>query len=1171
MAPPPLATAAAAAEEFLEVRCAGCEETLEVERGLTEFVCPDCGTAQSLPPELMPRPRRRALPLPRGAAGARGARLPCGACGELLSVPVGLSRCACPLCGAQLAVDSARVRDYILSSAEAAVVPLAAASVPPIVAAREKWQERPSYAMRAGLPRAEPDEQQGYTDHMIDGEQIHMANENVANNSLQRNRLPLGRRIVGNKERQALPLNEVRDHVNDQHPSYTMQPKRAQLARLHRVTHSEEIQDGLLSHEVYGEARHTELIDEATATHRNQRVGCSVSPQTVSIGERHMKTPAQSIQQVHKQPFHESHAEGSQLYCLDLDGVVHPPINQAKHGEEASTEMINKTLSRESIRPTGCAVEPNSVNVEKRKASTTNQAIREHISPATNREAMWSLPIKETTASCSSKQKKSKLANAKTIGKKRHLEPLNHIQQAANAKTIGKKRHIEPLNHIQQAEGQTSDSRSHGTHVDFESQSKANERPGNTSALKEREQVTPPNKLADLKQKNVRTNDETQNEQIEVNVSKQTSGWSWTQKKNKKGSIASSNAGLQLRHSKRLAKDSAAAIENEPLESDPGDLQDFGPNVQVPADAMDDESIEWEPLQQCPASPDCEVSVARTDTESVESENDEQYAVSPDESLSDSDYPYSYRMSAGLYPSTPSAHKLPQENSDELDDLDLTTTPSNTDMSDPEHFARNYCRLLPLEVRRALAKKKYNVFHDRLTPEGSNKVSLHDITDSEEQQQGKKGHKAGGNLCVKMWTLPEGVRVPVSLNTLGLPIGENANMLIYFLGALARDGILAPLTYISWKNIPKENKDVMWHIVKLKFDIDPPHELSVLRSIRNKWRIWKSYLKRKHYDSHTTEEERLADRDPHVSKEQWRVLVAYWNTEKAKARSAASKASRAKSTYVDKIGSKSFTRMHQEESRSSDPSLENPEGSGDDYAPAMGAKRRASARTYTPGPSTKDLQERSDPQAARAKRKAGDEVSTPRKKVVVTEESRPKNSQENAVLEAARAKRKAEDEAAALRKKVIVMEGSQKKLQEDLARVTNAMSAMQKMMSTGGLPNGIMGEPVMPPSFQQEPNEASSDDVLEPHIVYSGLRHPSSHNQRTQRDGMARMWLLNRDIDSKHRAAICYECKLEPLVTCTPKEHCRIHPGWTDHSQPGGILIMASRQGDVHREPCHHY
>uniref|UniRef100_A0A8R7PIA0 Uncharacterized protein n=4 Tax=Triticum urartu TaxID=4572 RepID=A0A8R7PIA0_TRIUA len=1083
MAPPPLATAAAAEDtaELLEVRCVGCQETLEVERGLTEFVCPDCATPQPLPPELMPPPRRRALPLPRGAADARGARLPCGACSELLSVPVGLSRCVCPFCGAELAVDSARLRNYILTSAAAAVAPRSSASVPPVVAAPERWQERPSYATRAGLHQAEPDaglipprrtqverpsrlihvhrDEQEYPDHMIDREEIHVPHETVANHSRQGNRPSLGRGIVGNEERQVFPqnANEVRNHVNDQRPSYHIQPKRAQLARLHRVIHSEEMQDGPLSHEIYREARHTELIYEATATHRNQRVGCSTGPQTPSLGERHMGTPTQIIHQAHKQPYHLSHAEGSQIDCLDVDGVVHPPVNQANHGEEASTVMIDKMFSRESTWPTGCSVGPNSVNGEKRKASTTNQvkqhmqkeqsdatpsehtqkehpdqAIREPTNHLTNTEAMYSFPIKETTARCS-KQKKSELVNAKTIAEKRHMESLNH--------------------NIQQAEGQTSDTDSYEIQVDFERQSKANERHGNTSTLNGREHFTPPNKLADLKQKNVCTNDEIQKEQTEGNVSKQTSGW--TQKKNRKGSIASSNDGLQLKHSKRLAKDSSAAMENKPLESDPGNLQNFGHNVQVPADAMDDESIKWVPLQQCPPSPDCEVSVATTDTDSVESDDDEDYVVSPNQSMSESDHPDNDEDYCR------SVHKVPQEISDESDDPDVTTTPLVPDMSDPEHFARNY---LPLEVRRALAK----------------------------------GKKAGGRLCLKVWTLPKGVRIPVSLNTSGLPIGENAIMLINFLGALARDAVLAPLTYVSWKRFPKENKDVMWHIVKLKFDVDPPRELSILSSIRNKWKFWKCHLKLKHHDPHITEEERLADRDPRVPKEQWRALIAYWNTEKAKARSAAGKASRAKSTYITKTGAKSFARIFQEESRSGDPALENPESPEDDYAPAMGAKRRASARTYTPGPSPKDLQERSDPQAARAKRKAGDEVSTPRKKVVVTEESRPKNSLENAVLEAARAKRKAEDEAAALRKKVMVMEESQKKLQEDLARVKKAMSAMQKMMSTGGLPNGITDEPVMLPSFQQERNEANSDDVLEPHIVYSGPRHPSSHNQRTR-------------------------------------------------------------------------
>uniref|UniRef100_I1PPS4 Uncharacterized protein n=1 Tax=Oryza glaberrima TaxID=4538 RepID=I1PPS4_ORYGL len=108
MAPPP---------GILEVRCAGCGETLEVEHGLTEFACPDCGMAQALPPELMPPRPRRALPLPGRAsvvpsavpapatatAAAPPTRVSCGGCAAVLSVPHGPGRFSCPLCGAEIA------------------------------------------------------------------------------------------------------------------------------------------------------------------------------------------------------------------------------------------------------------------------------------------------------------------------------------------------------------------------------------------------------------------------------------------------------------------------------------------------------------------------------------------------------------------------------------------------------------------------------------------------------------------------------------------------------------------------------------------------------------------------------------------------------------------------------------------------------------------------------------------------------------------------------------------------------------------------------------------------------------------------------------------------------------------------------------------------------------
>lgn len=103
---------------MLEVQCAGCGDTLEVERGLTEFACPGCATPQTLPPELMPPPPpprpRRALPI--GSARGPGpstlpsTRLPCDGCGAVLAVPRGIRRVACPLCGEELDVASNSAR-----------------------------------------------------------------------------------------------------------------------------------------------------------------------------------------------------------------------------------------------------------------------------------------------------------------------------------------------------------------------------------------------------------------------------------------------------------------------------------------------------------------------------------------------------------------------------------------------------------------------------------------------------------------------------------------------------------------------------------------------------------------------------------------------------------------------------------------------------------------------------------------------------------------------------------------------------------------------------------------------------------------------------------------------------------------------------------------------------
>ncbi|CAN6276875.1 unnamed protein product [Urochloa humidicola] len=122
----------------VQVRCAGCRGVLAVGPGMTEFVCPKCGMAQRLPPQLMPKstsssssspppksPAKPSLPPPtpprKGAPPAQGVdptkiQLPCAHCQALLNVPHGLARFRCPQCGVELAVDHAKLQNFLASS-----------------------------------------------------------------------------------------------------------------------------------------------------------------------------------------------------------------------------------------------------------------------------------------------------------------------------------------------------------------------------------------------------------------------------------------------------------------------------------------------------------------------------------------------------------------------------------------------------------------------------------------------------------------------------------------------------------------------------------------------------------------------------------------------------------------------------------------------------------------------------------------------------------------------------------------------------------------------------------------------------------------------------------------------------------------------------------------------
>ncbi|XP_052204391.1 uncharacterized protein LOC127809559 [Diospyros lotus] len=176
-----------------------------------------------------------------------------------------------------------------------------------------------------------------------------------------------------------------------------------------------------------------------------------------------------------------------------------------------------------------------------------------------------------------------------------------------------------------------------------------------------------------------------------------------------------------------------------------------------------------------------------------------------------------------------------------------------------------------------------------------------------------KKNTRGPTRCLKIWNR-EG-KVSVATNELGQPIGVGVPKLTNFLGTIARNGHIAPLNYVDWRALPDENKEMMWQQVQAKFEIDPKSRRWVLKSLGKKWKDWKAHLKMYHYNTHETDEERLADCDERVLPGQWQILVSFWNSRAAKDRSIANKASRANQKITHIRGRMSSAKIREEQSQ----------------------------------------------------------------------------------------------------------------------------------------------------------------------------------------------------------------------------------------------------------------
>ncbi|XP_078158996.1 uncharacterized protein LOC144554554 [Carex rostrata] len=191
----------------------------------------------------------------------------------------------------------------------------------------------------------------------------------------------------------------------------------------------------------------------------------------------------------------------------------------------------------------------------------------------------------------------------------------------------------------------------------------------------------------------------------------------------------------------------------------------------------------------------------------------------------------------------------------------------------------------------------------------SNEDSHDESADDTQKEPAKRGY----TKMRKIAKMADGKQLDVNVNSYNQFNCQDATTFANYLGTLVRNSAEVPLNYMNWKDVPKDKKNRLWDLVKIKWNVQEQQKDQVMKSFGKKLREFRYSLKKKHYDIHDSYDARIADRDERVLPDHWKFLIDMWDSEDWQNKSKIGKASRAKQTTTHCAGSKSFARIAQEE------------------------------------------------------------------------------------------------------------------------------------------------------------------------------------------------------------------------------------------------------------------
>ncbi|KAG6536651.1 hypothetical protein ZIOFF_001709 [Zingiber officinale] len=123
---------------------------------------------------------------------------------------------------------------------------------------------------------------------------------------------------------------------------------------------------------------------------------------------------------------------------------------------------------------------------------------------------------------------------------------------------------------------------------------------------------------------------------------------------------------------------------------------------------------------------------------------------------------------------------------------------------------------------------------------------------------------------------PDDVLV-VQFNERGQPYGDIQPVLANFVGTIARNGKLLPLSFLDWRKMPKKCLNDAWRKVTAHFDIPDHHRDIIMQMMGAAWRRWRTEIKAKFYDPNTPLDELVSIRPvpQKLTPEVWEALCHY--------------------------------------------------------------------------------------------------------------------------------------------------------------------------------------------------------------------------------------------------------------------------------------------------------